>query len=205
MKVAKNGAISKRADGIVIIDPEKSKGQKAIVDACPYGAVYWNEEKQIPQAWIFDAHLLDDGWTKTRAEQICPTNVFRSVKVEDREMQRIVDAEGLEVLQPELETKPRVYYKNLHLMTACFVGGSVVANVDGVEECAEGAEVILKQNGSEIARATTDTFGEFKIDKLEPNSGPYELEVSSGSSGRASMKFELGDESLYLGVMKLET
>ncbi len=59
MKAAKNGAISKRADGIVIIDPEKSKGQKAIVDACPYGAVYWNEEKQIPQAWIFDAHLLD--------------------------------------------------------------------------------------------------------------------------------------------------
>ena len=57
MKVAKDGAITKRADGIVIIDPVKSKGQKAIVDACPYGAVYWNEEKQIPQAWIFDAHL----------------------------------------------------------------------------------------------------------------------------------------------------
>ena len=79
MKAAKDGAISKRADGIVIIDPEKSKGQKAIVDACPYGAVYWNEEKQIPQAWIFDAHLLDDGWTQTRAEQSCPTGVFKSV------------------------------------------------------------------------------------------------------------------------------
>ncbi len=118
-------------------------------------------------------------------------------------MQRIKEEEGLEVLRPELETKPRVYYKNLHLMTACFVGGSVVAHVDGVEECAEGAEVILKQNGSEVARATTDTFGEFKIDKLEKNSGQYELEVSSDSMGRASMQFELGEESLYLGVMKL--
>ena len=62
MKAAKNGAVKKRADGIVIIDPEKAKGQKAIADACPYGAISWNEELQLPQAWIFDAHLLDDGW-----------------------------------------------------------------------------------------------------------------------------------------------
>ncbi len=203
MKAAKDGAVSKRADGIVIIDPEKSKGQKEIVDACPYGAVYWNEEKQIPQAWIFDAHLLDDGWTQTRAEQSCPTSVFKSVKIEDQEMQRIKEQEGLEVLQPELGTKPRVYYKNLHLMTRCFVSGSVAANVDGVEECAEGAEVVLKQNGSEVGRATTDLFGEFKIDKLEKKSGPYELEVNSDSSGSVSMQFDLGDESLYLGTMTL--
>ena len=203
MKVAKNGAISKRDDGIVIIDPDKAVGQKEIVDACPYGAVSWNEEKQIPQAWIFDAHLLDAGWTQTRVEQCCPTGVFRSVKMEDEAMQFTIEDEGLEVLKPELGTRPRVYYKNLHLMTRCFVGGSVVATMDGVEECAEGAEVILRQNGSEVARATTDTFGEFKIDNLETNSGQYQLEVSSESSGQLSMSFDMGDESLYLGVMKL--
>lgn len=203
MKAARDGAVRKREDGILIIDPEKSKGQKQIVDACPYGAIYWNEEKQIPQAWIFDAHLLDEGWAKTRAEQSCPTGVFRSVKVEDAEMQRIAQQEELEVLKPELGTRPRVYYRNLHLMTGCFVGGTVVADVDGVEECAEGAEVILKRNGSEIGRATTDTFGEFKIDRLEKNSGPYELEARSGRFGSASAKFELGNESVYLGVMKL--
>jgi Fe-S-cluster-containing dehydrogenase component len=202
MKAAKGGAITKRADGIVIIDPEKSRGQKAIVDACPYGAVYWNEEKQIPQAWIFDAHLLDAGWTKTRAEQSCPTDVFRSVKVDDQEMQRLKADEGLDVLQPELRTKPRVYYKNLHLMTKCLIGGSVAAMVNGVEECAEGADVVLKHNGSEVARSTTDTFGEFKIDRLEPNSGRYQLEVT-GSAGRFSMEFDLGGESRYLGVMRL--
>lgn len=203
MKAATNGAISKRPDGIVIIDPVKSKGQKQIVAACPYGAISWNEEKQIPQAWIFDAHLLDEGWTQTRVEQSCPTGVFRSVKVEDEEMQRIKAEEGLEVLQPELGTRPRVYYKNLHLMTRCLVGGTVVAHAKGVEECAEGAEVVLKLKGREVARATTDTFGEFRFDKLEQNSGQYEVEVKSGSSGRASMQFDLGDDSLYLGVMTL--
>jgi len=202
MKAAKNGAIKKRDDGIVIIDPVKSRGQKEIVDACPYGAISWNEEKQIPQAWIFDAHLLDEGWTKTRMEQCCPTDVFRSVKVEDQEMQRIAAQEGLEVLQPELGTKPRIYYKNMHLMTQCFVGGSVVTHIDGVEECAEGADVVLKKNGDEIARATTDTFGEFKLDRLAKNSGQYSVEVTA-PAGSVTMNFELGEESLYLGVMQL--
>jgi len=204
MKVAKNGAIKKRDDGIVIIDPIKSKGQKEIVAACPYGAISWNEEKQIPQAWIFDAHLLDMGWTKTRAEQCCPTDVFKSVKVEDAEMQRIAASEGLQVLKPELGTKPRVYYKNMHFFTKCFVGGSVVAMIDGVEECAAGAAVVLKMNGQKIASAVTDTFGEFKFDKIEPNSGPYELELTS-SAGKLSTVFELGPDSVYLGTLVLTT
>jgi Fe-S-cluster-containing dehydrogenase component len=202
MKVAKDGAITKRADGIVIIDPEKSKGQKAIVDACPYGAVYWNEEKQIPQAWIFDAHLLDGGWTKPRVQQSCPTDVFRALKIDDGEMQRIKEEEGLDVLLPEQATKPRVYYKNLHLMTDCFVSGSVIVDVDGVEECAEDADVILKQNGSEVGRATTDVFGEFKIDQLAPQSGSYELQISSDSGGKFSTDVTIADESLYLGEIR---
>jgi len=204
MKVAKDGAITKRDDGIVIIDPEKSKGQKEIVDACPYGAVYWNEEKQIPQAWIFDAHLLDTGWTKPRVQQSCPTDVFRSLKIDDSEMQRIKEGEGLVVLQPELESKPRVYYKNLHLMTTCFVSGSVIGDVDGIEECTEAAVVVLKQNGSEVGRAETDVFGEFKIDKLAPQSGAYELTVSLSSGGSYKADVTVEGESLYLGVMKLE-
>ena len=72
IKAARDGAVRKREDGIVIIDPEKSKGQKQIVESCPYGAISWNEEKQIPQAWPFDAHLLDEGcaWAS-----ICPGGV----------------------------------------------------------------------------------------------------------------------------------
>ena len=202
MKAARDGAVRKRQDGIVIIDPEKSKGQKQIVESCPYGAISWNEEKQIPQAWPFDAHLLDEGWTRTRGEQACPTQVFRTIKVDDEEMRRIQTEEGLEVLKPELGTKPRIYYKNLHMITKCFVGGTVVQHVKGVEECAAGAEVVLEKDGREVGRATTDTFGEFVIDKLEPNSSGYQLKAAS-SSGRFSTQFDLADQSRYLGVMTL--
>jgi Fe-S-cluster-containing dehydrogenase component len=202
MKAARDGAVKKRDDGIVIIDPVKAKGQKQIVEACPYGAISWNEEKQLPQHWIFDAHLLDAGWTKTRAEQCCPTDTYRTIKVDDAEMQRIKAEEGLEVLKPELGTKPRVYYKNLHLITHCFVGATVVADIKGVEECAAGAEVLLKKDGREVGRAITDTFGEFKIDRLPPNSGDYRLEVRS-AAGSFGGDFELGPESRYLGVIRL--
>ncbi|NKB44943.1 MAG: oxidoreductase [Alphaproteobacteria bacterium] len=205
MKVAKDNAIKKRDDGIVIIDPEKSKGQKAIVDACPYGAVYWNEEKQIPQAWIFDAHLLDTGWTKPRVQQSCPTEVFKTLKVDDKKMQQIQEEEGLSVLLPDEGTRPRVYYKNLHLMTACFVSGSVVAMIDGVDECAEGADAVLKQNGNEVARTTTDVFGEFKLDKLPPGSGSYELEVSMSSGGKYSAEVNVGEDNIYLGTLMLNS
>jgi Fe-S-cluster-containing dehydrogenase component len=202
MKVAKNGAIKKRDDGIVIIDPVKAKGQKEIVDACPYGAVTWNEESQLPQTWIFDAHLLDAGFSRPRIESQCPTDVFRSVKVSDAEMQTIAADNDLEVLQPELGAKPRIYYKNMQFFSKCFVGGSVVATVKGVEECAAGAKVVVKKDGNEVGRATTDTFGEFKVDGLEPDSGSYQVEVTC-PAGSMSRPFDLGSDSQYLGVMTL--
>lgn len=202
IKAARDGAVRKRDDGIVIIDPEKSKGQKQIVESCPYGAISWNEERQIPQAWPFDAHLLDEGWTRTRGEQACPTQVFRTIKVDDAEMRRIQADEGLEVLKPELGAKPRVYYKNLHMITKCFVGGTVVKHVAGVEECAAGVEVVLEKDGREVGRATTDAFGEFVIDQLEPNSSEYHLKATS-PAGRCSTQFNLAEESRYLGVLTL--
>jgi Fe-S-cluster-containing dehydrogenase component len=199
---ARDGAVRKRPDGIVIIDPERSKGQRQIAEACPYGAISWNEGSDIPQAWPFDAHLLDDGWKRTRAEQACPMGVFRTIKVEDDEMDRIRREETLAVLRPELGTRPRIYYKNLHLITKCFVSGTVVGTRDGIEECASDVEVILKRDGREVGRATTDSFGEFIIDGLEPQTSGYEI-AGSSDDGSFRIAAEIRDESVYLGVIGL--
>jgi Fe-S-cluster-containing dehydrogenase component len=202
IQAARDGAVRRRDDGLVIIDPEKAKGQKQIVEACPYGAISWNEEKQLPQAWTFDAHLLDQGWDKVRAEQCCPTGVFRTLKVDDAEMRRLTETEHLSVLKPELGTRPRVHYKNLYLIETCFVGGTVVHEVDGIEECAADVEVSLQHEGREVGRTRTDTFGEFKVDRLPPNSGPYSL-LAKGPRGESRLEFSLGVDSPYLGVLKL--
>ena len=167
MKAAKNGAVTKRADGIVHIDPVKAKGQKAIADACPYGAVRWNEELQLPQHWFFDAHLIDRGWKEPRCAQVCATGALKAVKVTDEEMAAIKSREGLRELQPELATKPRVHYKNLDRYTHEFVGGTVIKTVNGVTDCVADAKVRLERSGAVVGEAVTDAFGEFKIDGLQ--------------------------------------
>ena len=202
IKLAENGAVTKRSDGIVIIDPEKAKGQRKLVDSCPYGAIWWNDEKEIPQTWIFDAHLLDRGWKEPRPVQACATGALRSVFIEDSEMQRMVKDENLEVLHPEYGTKPRVYYRNLNLYTKCFIGGSVIADIEGIEECIEKSLVSLIKDGNKIAETWTDIFGDFKIDNLEPNSGNYDVEVSHPEHSSKTVSVIL-DESTYIGSIRL--
>jgi Fe-S-cluster-containing dehydrogenase component len=201
LKAGKGGAVRKRDDGIVIIDPVKAKGRKDLVDACPYGHIWWNEELQLPQAWPFDAHLLDQGWDKTRGHQACPTGAMRAIKVEDEEMARIAREQELEVLRPELGTKPRIYYRNLWRYTKCFIGGSVSAEANGVVDCVEGAAVRLIKDGRVIAECRTDNYGDFKFDRLDENSGRYSVEVSAG--GRTKTLEAVLGASINLGEIRL--
>lgn len=202
IKAAKEGAVTKRPDGIVLIDPVKAKGQRHLVDACPYGAIHWNAEKQLPQAWPFDAHLLDLGWTRTRGSQVCATQAMRTVHVEDEEMQRIVREEKLEVLHPEYGTRPRVYYKNLDRYFKAFVGGSLAGKINGVIECVEGARVGLHRQGRRIAETHSDAYGDFKFRGLEEGSGIYQVEIADERFDTATVEFELGDAAC-LGTISL--
>ena len=202
IKAAENDAISKRADGIVIIDTEKAKGQKQLVESCPYGAIWWNEDLQLPQHWIFDAHLLDDGWKQPRAASVCATEAIIAKKVDDAEMVKIVEEEGLEVLHPELGTKPRVYYKNLYRYNKCFIGGSVATTKDGVDDCVQDARVKLLKGSEIVAEATSDIFGDFKFDKLDEDSGSYKIEISADGHAAKSVEVELSEsvtlDDIYL-------
>jgi Fe-S-cluster-containing hydrogenase component 2 len=199
---AENGAVTKRADGIVIIDPVKAKGQRAIAEACPYGAVHWNEELDLPQHWFFDAHLLDSGWTEPRCAQVCATGALKAVKVSDQEMSKLKSREGLEELQPESATKPRVYYKNLRRFTHEFVGGTVINTLNGVTDCVEGAVVKLERSGSPMGETVTDAFGEFKIDGLKPHSGMYRVSIELGGEEVKHLDVDL-TESINIGRIEL--
>jgi Fe-S-cluster-containing dehydrogenase component len=201
MKAAHGGAITKREDGIVLIDPVKAKGQRELVAACPYGHIWWNEEENLPQAWPFDAHLLDQGWKEPRGAQSCPTGAMRAVKVEDEEMARMAAADQLEVMRPELGARPRVYYRNLWRYASCFIGGSVSAEAAGLVDCVEGARVRLLKDGALVAETTTDTYGDFKFDRLPENSGAYAVEIESRGA-KKTVAAVLG-ESVNLGEIRL--
>jgi len=198
IKAAKDGAVTKRKDGIVIIDPEKAKGQKDLVDSCPYGAIFWNAKLAVPQKCTFCAHLIDDGWEQTRCVQACPTGAITVVMAEDAEMAKMVKAEGLEVYLPEQKTKPRVYYKNLHLYTKCHIAGSVALQKE--DECAEGAKVTLLKAKKNIAETVTNNYGDFKFDGLDPESGQYTLEVECSGRKKQTAKVAL-KESINVGTI----
>jgi Fe-S-cluster-containing dehydrogenase component len=202
IKAAKNGAVTKRPDGIVHIDPVKAKGQKAIAEACPYGAVRWNEELNLPQHWFFDAHLIDRGWKEPRCTQVCATGALKAVKVTDEEMAAIKSREGLRELQPDSATKPRVHYKNLDRYTHEFIGGTIIKTVNGVTDCVANAKVKLESSGSVVGEAVTDAYGEFKIDGLTPDSGRYRVVIEV--SGREAKRLEVElKKSTYVGRIDL--
>ena len=164
---------------------EGREGPQGHRQACPYGAIVWNEEAQLPQNWTFDAHLIDQGWKEPRCSHSCPTGVFKPVKVEVAEMERIAAEQKLETLKPQLETRPRVYYKNLSGVSGHFVGGSVVAKVNGVLDCIEGAEVTLSLDAKVLAATRTDAFGDFKFDGLTTASGQYRCRFRTPVSRRS--------------------
>lgn len=202
VNASKDGAVYKRPDGIVIIDPQKAAGKKDIVGSCPYGVIWWNEERKVAQKWIFDAHLLDQGWKEPRCAQVCPTGAIRSLNAEDSDMEQIAKKEALEVLHPEYSTKPRVYYKNLYRFTKCFIGGSVAIDRNGIVDCLQGANVMLTKDSGTVAEQRTDCYGDFKFDKLDRDSGAYTIEISHPCQGKKAIEVRLG-ESQYVGTVYL--
>ncbi|UCC88283.1 MAG: carboxypeptidase regulatory-like domain-containing protein [Anaerolineales bacterium] len=201
IKAAEGEAVYKRDDGIVIIDPLKAKGQKGVVDSCPYGVIWWNEELDVPQKCTFCAHLLDEGWQAPRCVQACPTGAMEFLHVEDAEMQRIVHSEELEVWHPEYGLEPRVYYKKLYRYTRWFISGSVA--LKDVDECAEGAKVTLKNgSGGVLITALTNNYGDFRFDALEAKSGQYRLEVDYPGYQQRELRVDL-ENSIDVGTIFL--
>lgn len=202
IKAGKAGAVYKRDDGIVIIDPERARGQEDIVKACPYDAIWWNEEQKVPQKCTLCAHLLDEGWKEPRCVTACPTGAISAVRTKDRNMQATVASEKLEVLHPQFNANPRVYYKNLNRFTRCFIGGSVAFEKEGTIDCAEGASVLLFKGSEKMGEAVTDHFGDFKFDNLEEESGQYNVEILFKDYDKKTLEVEL-KTSMSLGTIYL--
>ncbi|MFI5399019.1 MAG: 4Fe-4S dicluster domain-containing protein [Candidatus Binatia bacterium] len=194
------GTLYKREDGLVIIDPVKAKGHPEIVNTCPYGAIYWNEEAGVPQKCTGCAHLLDEGWTETRCSQVCPTEAIKLLLADDAEMASKARAEGLQAYKAELGSKPRVYYKNLHLWTKAFLAASVVYK--DTDECAEGVRATVTAAGKAAGEALTNNYGDFVVDKLAPGQ-VYTLTLEAARYKPLTRDVTL-EASLNLGQLFLE-
>ena len=167
------GAVYRRPDGIVVIDPEKAVGQRDIVAGCPYRVVFWNEERNVAQKCTFCAHLLDDGWREPRCVEACPTQaiVFGNLADKTSEIAKLRESQPVEEFMPEFKTRPLVGYLGLPKR---FVTGEIVL-ADKPDLPAEGVEVAL-EDGAGRRVVKTDNYGDFEFDSLDPKAR-YKLRI----------------------------
>lgn len=194
-----NGAIYRREDGIVIIDPEKAKGCKEIVNACPYGAIFWNQEKNLPQKCTMCAHMLDNGEKMPRCVEACPTGalVFGDLDDKNSEISKLLaeKADKIEAYKPELCTSPTVKYIGLPKL---FIAGEVLLS-DKQEDCVKGAKVTLKAiEEDKVMETTTDFFGDFEFKGLVKNAEytirvEYDGYITEEVTFRANASKNLGE------------
>ncbi len=194
IKAARDGAIYKRPDGIVVIDPQKAAGQKQLVESCPYDAIFWNEEKALPQKCTFCVHRLEEGGIP-RCVQACPTECIHFGDLDDPEsdVSKLLKSVKAEVFHPEWNTKSLVYYIDLHKMTRYFIAGAVVFG--DTDECAESVTATLTADGK-TAKTTTNIYGNFEFDGLDASK--YLLRLEYAGYAPKTKSIDLKTDS-YLG------
>ena len=192
MEACQSGAIYRREDGLVLIHPEKCTGCRACQEACPYEAIYFNEERNISQKCTGCAHLLDHNIGIPRCVDACPTDALQFG--EEEEMQDFIV--GATVREPETGNRPRVYYRNI---PARFIAGTLY---DPVEK-----EVIIGARcratiGGKTYQVRSDEFGDFWFNDLAP--GTYEVVIEAPGFEYKTFDNVDAKESVNLGDIPLE-
>jgi Fe-S-cluster-containing dehydrogenase component len=173
MAACPDRAISKRDDGLILIEPERCTGCKACLSACPYDAIYFNESLNIAQKCTGCAHLLDNGYSLPRCVESCPTDAMSFGEREDLK----TSIDGASVLKPETGCGPRVSYRNI---PGKFIAGCVYDPVE--KEVIIGARCLLT-SGGKVVETFTDAYGDFWFKDLSV--GIYSVSIEAkGFKGR---------------------
>ncbi|MEC7584795.1 MAG: 4Fe-4S dicluster domain-containing protein [Planctomycetota bacterium] len=112
-------ALHKRDDGIVDLDRDVCIGCKACMQACPYDALYLNEDSGSAEKCHFCAHRTEQGLAPACAV-VCPEEAIIPGDFHDpnsKVSQLIREVDGAQVRRPEQGTRPNVWYLGAHSAT----------------------------------------------------------------------------------------
>ena len=105
-------ALEKRADGIVDIDRDACIGCRACMQACPYDAIYLNEDSGAVEKCHFCAHRVEDE-LEPACVVVCPVGAIIPGDFDDPDsrVSQISRETEMKVRRPEQGTGPNVRYK----------------------------------------------------------------------------------------------
>ena len=189
------GAIYKREDGLVIIDPISCSGCRNCVDACPYDVIFFNEELNIAQKCTGCAHLLDAGWKEPRCVDACPTTAIQWMNETEA---RVLISQS-EVGKPEMKDTlmPRVYYLNL---PGRFIAGTVYDPLE--KEVVIGADCTLREKVSgKVLRVQTDDYGDFWFEGLAEET--FDLQIEKDGRVESFTGLDTAGKDINLGDIPL--
>ena len=104
-------ALEKRADGIVDLDRDACIGCRACMQACPYDAIYLNEDSGAAEKCHFCAHRVEKG-LEPACVVVCPESAIVAGDLHDPQSRiagMVREHETL-VRRPEQRTGPNVHY-----------------------------------------------------------------------------------------------
>lgn len=113
-EVCPEGAIRISDHGIVCFDEGACTDCKACIEACPYKAIHYNQERRIAQKCNMCRHLIDNGESLPNCVAHCPglAIYFGDRNDPSSTVARILSAHKSVVFRhrEELKTEPNVYY-----------------------------------------------------------------------------------------------
>jgi len=186
IEACKHEAAYRREDGLVVIDPEKCKGCGACMRACPYDAIFKNDELKICQKCTGCAHLLDNGYKLPRCVEACPTDAMQFG--EEADMQDFII--GATVRAPETGLHPKVFYRNI---PGKFIAGTVYDPIE--KEVIIGARC-RATNGGKTVEVLSDEYGDFWFKDLAM--GKYDVVLEA--KGYAYKTFDAVDATIDVNL-----
>ncbi|MBI5376195.1 MAG: 4Fe-4S dicluster domain-containing protein [Candidatus Schekmanbacteria bacterium] len=100
-----------REDGIVMVDPHRCIACKYCIASCPYDVRFVNPIKRIVQKCYFCEHRVDQGIAPACVVTcLGHARIFGNIKDPDSEISKLLATNPVQVLKPDMATKPHVFY-----------------------------------------------------------------------------------------------
>jgi Fe-S-cluster-containing dehydrogenase component/formate-dependent nitrite reductase membrane component NrfD len=111
VKICPTKALFKRDDGIVDFDRDRCIGCKSCMQACPYDAIYIDEDSHTAAKCNYCAHRVDDG-LEPACVVVCPTHSIWAGDLDDPTsgIAKLIATHPTATRSPEQNTGPNVFY-----------------------------------------------------------------------------------------------